>query len=570
MAHEVVALDRGARLRRCSTRRTPSRPAREQVVGPVLDPAGGIGVGRTAVRRVVLEAAVAGRVVRRRDDDAVDRRRGCRAGSAARSRARPPASGCSCRGSSTSTVTSLATSTSSALCQAGSDRAWVSRPMSSGPVVPCIGPVLDDRLGGRPDVLLVERGVEARAAVARGAERDPLVGVARVGHEVVVRADDGVDVDQVFGLGELPGALVSHAVIIVHRSPGVDRARPPDGRYACLHRSADYLSSRIVSFLGTGLLSSRYLERGPEVAVVVRVEVVREGLRHRCDRGSRTVVRSPRCPQTATRSPDWRATPRRPPWSRPPEPRSSTVQLFDLEAMTAALDGFDAVCNLATNIPVGLSRAPPRRLEGQRPAADRGLARSSCRRPRRPACAGSCRRASRCCTPMAATSGSPRPARWRSPARSSRPRWPRATPPTSRAPSRVAVILRFGQLIGDDAMTRWRLAQARSGRAIGIGDPHGWAHVLHPEDAGTAVAAALLRPAGVYNVGAEPVRRDEMTHVFGEAVGRERPGFMSKLVVKLAGERLELLSRSQRVSSDRVPRGDGLEAAARLCSTRRG
>ena len=45
----------------------------EQRVGGVLDRAGHVGVGRPAVRRVVLEAAVAGRVVRRRDDDAVGR-----------------------------------------------------------------------------------------------------------------------------------------------------------------------------------------------------------------------------------------------------------------------------------------------------------------------------------------------------------------------------------------------------------------------------------------------------------------------------------------------------------------
>ena len=43
----------------------------EQLVRLVLDPAGGVGVGRPAVRRVVLEAAVAGRVVRGRDHDAV-------------------------------------------------------------------------------------------------------------------------------------------------------------------------------------------------------------------------------------------------------------------------------------------------------------------------------------------------------------------------------------------------------------------------------------------------------------------------------------------------------------------
>ncbi len=43
----------------------------EEFVGPGGDPAGGVGVGRAAVGRVVLEAAVLGRVVRRRDDDAV-------------------------------------------------------------------------------------------------------------------------------------------------------------------------------------------------------------------------------------------------------------------------------------------------------------------------------------------------------------------------------------------------------------------------------------------------------------------------------------------------------------------
>src|SRR5690606_34108789 len=39
-------------------------PVGDQRVGAVLDPGGGLGVGRAAVRRVVLETAVTGRVVR--------------------------------------------------------------------------------------------------------------------------------------------------------------------------------------------------------------------------------------------------------------------------------------------------------------------------------------------------------------------------------------------------------------------------------------------------------------------------------------------------------------------------
>ena len=46
-----------------------------QRIGALLDPAGGIGVGRAAVRRVVFDAAVARRIVRRRDDDAIGARR---------------------------------------------------------------------------------------------------------------------------------------------------------------------------------------------------------------------------------------------------------------------------------------------------------------------------------------------------------------------------------------------------------------------------------------------------------------------------------------------------------------
>src|SRR6185436_5235617 len=43
----------------------------QHLVGPVLDPFRDVGVGRAAVGRVVFEAAILGRVVRRRDHDAV-------------------------------------------------------------------------------------------------------------------------------------------------------------------------------------------------------------------------------------------------------------------------------------------------------------------------------------------------------------------------------------------------------------------------------------------------------------------------------------------------------------------
>ena len=115
---------------------------------------GGVAVGRAAVRRVVLEAAVGGRVVRRGDHDAVGqaRARG-RAAVGADDRVRDRRGGrVAGRRSSTSTVTSFAASTSSAVAQAGSDRPWVSRPRNSGPSYPCSLAVLADRLRGREDV----------------------------------------------------------------------------------------------------------------------------------------------------------------------------------------------------------------------------------------------------------------------------------------------------------------------------------------------------------------------------------------------------------------------------------
>ena len=49
----------------------PAQPRPEQLVRGVLDLPRDVGVGRAAVRRVVLEAAAFGRVVRRRDHDPV-------------------------------------------------------------------------------------------------------------------------------------------------------------------------------------------------------------------------------------------------------------------------------------------------------------------------------------------------------------------------------------------------------------------------------------------------------------------------------------------------------------------
>lgn len=45
--------------------------ASDKHVGLVLDPSGHAGIGGTAVRRIVLEATIPGRIVRRFDDDTI-------------------------------------------------------------------------------------------------------------------------------------------------------------------------------------------------------------------------------------------------------------------------------------------------------------------------------------------------------------------------------------------------------------------------------------------------------------------------------------------------------------------
>jgi len=115
----------------------------------------------------------------------------------------------------------------------------------------------------------------------------------------------------------------------------------------------------------------------------------------------------------------------------------------------------------------------------------------------------------------------------------------------------VGVSLRFGQIAGQDRNTAWLLRRARAGRATGIGRPDSWTHVVHADDVGTAAVAALTVPAGAYNVGAEPVKRGDLADTFALATGREEGRFHSRAMMRLGGQRIEMVSRSQRVSSQR-------------------
>jgi nucleoside-diphosphate-sugar epimerase len=236
--------------------------------------------------------------------------------------------------------------------------------------------------------------------------------------------------------------------------------------------------------------------------------------------------------------------------------RPATASLFDARALTNVFEGYDAVVNLATHNPVGYAAMRP----GSWRANDRIRSEGSESVATAAGAAGVHALVQESVSLIYADGDE----EWLD--ETSPICVTRATEPVAVAETnaqnfantwRKAAVLRFGNLVGDDEFTRWRLARTGAGQPIGLGDPTGWAHVLHTDDVGSAVLAALTAKSGVYNVGAEPVRRGEMADVFARSVGRDCSGFVPKMVVRLAGERLEPLTRSQRVSSARLSEETG-------------
>ncbi len=121
----------------------------------------------------------------------------------------------------------------------------------------------------------------------------------------------------------------------------------------------------------------------------------------------------------------------------------------------------------------------------------------------------------------------------------------------------TGVILRMGQLVGDCTHTQDSLRKAARGKAVAVGEPEGYVHLIHSDDVGPAIEAALTIGSGVYNVGAEPVRRSELADRLAAAVGRDRGAFLGPLRRRLGGDRIEPLQRSLRVDSTSFTRETG-------------
>lgn len=222
--------------------------------------------------------------------------------------------------------------------------------------------------------------------------------------------------------------------------------------------------------------------------------------------------------------------------------------LRDVEALADAMTGCDAVINLATRRPVGLAMVRP----GAWRSHDR-LARAATPRIAAAAARAGVPRLVQGSTSTLYADGGDEWIDEYSPIGITR-----ATDAVADAEQHAlefegdTVLLRLGLVVGDEPMTRWLVRRARQGRPTGWGKPSAWRHVLHVDDVGTAVEAALAAPPAVYDVGAEPCRNADLALLLAQAGDRHGGRFHGPFTHRLAGARLEPFTRSHRVSSQRL------------------
>ena len=225
--------------------------------------------------------------------------------------------------------------------------------------------------------------------------------------------------------------------------------------------------------------------------------------------------------------------------------------LFDPEALRAAVAGQEVVVNLATNIPP-FSKAARKgawkmndriRREGSANLVDAALA------------AGASRYVQESVTFLYTDAGSDwiaedHPVEANSITESSLDAEAQAR--RFEASGATAVILRFGSFYGPDSgHTADVVKFARRGFGATPGPRHAYLSSISTDDAAAAVvAAATETPTGTYNVADDdPVTRDEFDTVLARAVGREKLRPFPNVVVRLVGDKLDHVVRSQRVSN---------------------
>lgn len=243
----------------------------------------------------------------------------------------------------------------------------------------------------------------------------------------------------------------------------------------------------------------------------------------------------------------------------------SQVDLFDGEAVTAAVAGHEAVVHLATNIPTGADVAVKR---GWR-TNDR-LRTEAADNLRHAAATTEARRfVQESITFPYLPNGDD----WIDESHPCDYFWGNESSKQAEAgcgafteAGGTGVVLRFGLFFApDSAHVQTYVASAGRGlwTVTGADDtPISWAHV---DDAAAAVVAALDAPAGVYNVAEpEPVPRSDHRRALAEAVGRNRLRGVPSPVQRALGPGVETVSRAHRISSAALGDATGWRARHRV------
>lgn len=238
---------------------------------------------------------------------------------------------------------------------------------------------------------------------------------------------------------------------------------------------------------------------------------------------------------------------------------SVEVDLFDPGAVERAVDGHDAVVNLATNIPP-VTRATRAsawevndrlRREASRNLVDAALEGGASRIVQESITFSYPDSGDRW---IDAESATPAPSAVVASALEAEANVERFT-----AAGRAGVVLRFGTFYGPGLHhTTTFLRWARRGVVYSGGDPDGYMSSIHVDDAAAAVVAALDAPPGVYDVvDDEPVTRREHAAILAQAAGRSRYVVAPGRLARVGGRTIEAILRSQRVSNRRFREATG-------------
>jgi len=118
----------------------------------------------------------------------------------------------------------------------------------------------------------------------------------------------------------------------------------------------------------------------------------------------------------------------------------------------------------------------------------------------------------------------------------------------------VGVILRFAAFYGPDAFTLREAADmVRRGWSPLPGSPDAFVSSISHDDAASAVVAVLDAPSGIYNVSDdEPVTRQVYAAVIADAIGVPAPRPLPGWATRLMGSIGELGSRSERICNHKL------------------